>query len=777
MSDINPLLGELNPSQQDAVITLNGPLLVLAGAGSGKTRVLTYRMANLVLQGEATPHQILAVTFTNKAAKEMSHRILDLLRRSGVPVYEELWISTFHSICSRILREEIHALGYQPFFVIYDSNDQLALVKKICNDMGLNDKVYSPKVIQHQISQAKMLGLNAKTVGKHTVTRERLDETTIQVFATYEEEMFRANALDFDDLLTKTYELFTKFPQILQKYREKFQYIMVDEYQDTNHIQYLIVKALAIENRNLCVVGDEDQSIYSWRGADIKNILDFEKDFPEAKVIKLEENYRSTRNIVEAASSVIRNNSQRKDKQLFTQNEPGSLITIQAENNEYDEARFVVRKIQEITGTYKLSDTAIFYRTNAQSRVIEEQLRSLAVPYRIVGGMKFYDRKEIKDIICYMRLALNSNDDMAYYRIVNVPARGLGKTTLEEVLKFSNEKKIAALEASQQVAEQRLVNSSACVKLQNFKNLIEKLSGLAKTMSPSEIYLKILDETGYALKLREENTPEAESRIENLEEFQNAIMQFEKERGDEATILSFLEEMALISEADKMTMEHDAITLMTLHLSKGLEYPNVFIIGMEEGLFPSGKSIENLDPDKLEEERRLAYVGITRAREHLFLTYAQMRRVYGNEEHRPPSQFLAEIPEKYVRTNQKSNSQFLERHREKFSSNKNSWGGGGQNKSASNQWSAKSKSAGFTTFGSKPKSDNPFPTYEDFGDETFQPATSTSFSRGQRVRHPIFGIGSIAQVEGEGEAQKVSVVFKDKSLKKFMVKHARLEKV
>lgn len=754
--DIESLLSELNPAQREAVEALTGPLLVLAGAGSGKTRVLTYRVANIILQGEATPGQILAVTFTNKAAREMNRRIEILLTKMGIPLHEPLWINTFHSSCARLLREDIHRLGYQPFFVIYDDSDQLSLLKHICEDLNLNDKVFPPKAFRHQISQAKMLGLTPDRVAFQSFFR--MDETTLEVYRAYEDEMRRANALDFDDLLLKTYELLKNHPDVLASYRDKFRFILVDEYQDTNHIQYLLVKLLAEEHRNLCVVGDEDQSIYSWRGADIKNILDFEKDFPEARVVKLEENYRSSKNIVEAASHVIARNTQRKNKELFTNNPSGSKITIQAEKTEYDEARFVARKIEDLLRTrqYKLNDIAVFYRTNAQSRVLEEQLRSHSLSYRLFGSVKFYERKEIKDIICYMRLILNPNDDVAFYRIVNTPTRGIGKSTIDEVMKMASQHKMSAFEAAGQVAMQRLVHAGACNKLQNFRHLISTLQNDLPKISPSELYLRILDSTQYAQKLKEENTPEAQARIENLEEFQNAILQFEEEREDEATLQAFLEEMALISDADKQNEDSDAVTLMTLHLSKGLEYKNVFIVGLEEGLFPSGRSLGDGDPTQLEEERRICYVGMTRARENLYMSYAKSRRVYGQEEYRPVSRFIGEIPEAYIQANAAiKRPAFLDRFAEKYGTNE------------------KHEEQGLK--------DSVFPNYEDdnFTENSFESLKTgdDAYKRGQRVRHPIFGAGSIFQVEGSGEQQKVSVLFNDKSLKKFMVKHARLERI
>ena len=756
--DIETFLNELNPQQREAASSLSGPLLVLAGAGSGKTKMLTYRLANLILQGEATPGQIFAVTFTNKAAGEMAARTEALLSRMGIPLHEKMWVSTFHSSCARILRDEIWRIGYQPFFVIYDDGDTLSLLKKVCEDLNLNDKVFPAKSFKHQISQAKTLGLTPDKVSHHRTFR--MDETATEVYQVYEDEMRRANALDFDDLLLKTYQTLKEHPAALTMYREKFRHILVDEYQDTNHLQYLLIKLLAEEHRNLCAVGDEDQSIYSWRGADIHNILDFEKDFPEAKIIKLEENYRSTANIVQAATQLISNNTQRKNKVLFTQNEGGSRITLQAENNEYDEARFVLRKAQDLlrTGAYSRNDIAIFYRTNSQSRVFEEQFRSQGMAYRIVGTVKFYERREVKDIICYMRLILNSRDDIAFDRVVNTPTRGIGKTTLESVVKLAGERQISCLDATLQTAEERLVHSGACTKLRHFYLLMESLKSFAEKKLPSEIYTEIIDRTGYVEKLKEENTPESQARLENLQEFHNAILQFESERGDEASLQSFLEEMALISDADSLNEQTDAVTLMTLHLSKGLEYKNVFIVGLEEGLFPSGRSLD--DPDAIEEERRICYVGMTRARENLYMSFAKSRRVWGQEENRPPSRFLKEIPEELTNANsQIKRPAFLDRLAKKFN--------------VTDESPIRRPQLG------TPTREDIFPNYEEeLNEQSFETHQGLQhFARGERVRHPVFGVGSIFQVEGEGEGQKVSVLFSDKSLKKFMVKHARLERV
>ncbi|MBX9766167.1 MAG: UvrD-helicase domain-containing protein, partial [Bdellovibrionales bacterium] len=480
---------ELNGPQLEAVHTLDGPLLILAGAGSGKTRVLTYRLANLIIQGRATPSQILAVTFTNKAARNMETRSLDLLARFQIPVWERLWISTFHSICVRILRGHVHHLGFQPFFAIFDQSDQLSVINKVIESLNLNPKIHAPKSFQAFINDAKQKGLTPEHIGRGGLAYR--EDTALDVYTRYEEEMEKNNALDFGDLLLKVDLLFSSFPAVLDEYRERFKYIHVDEYQDTNPIQYKIVQKLAATHQNLCVVGDEDQSIYSWRGADITNILNFEEDFPGAKVIKLEENYRSSQTIVKAASKVISNNSQRKDKSLFTSNDPGDKIMVREENNEYDEARFVAKRIQDIrreTGAaYK--DFAVFYRTNAQSRVIEEQLRSNTIAYKIVGGVKFYERLEIKDLMAYLRLMVNPKDDIAVARIINVPTRGIGKTTLEKLEGYAMRDKISVMEALPRTLQTDLFNSSTQKKLNAFMIMMSELRKEADRMTrPSEIY-------------------------------------------------------------------------------------------------------------------------------------------------------------------------------------------------------------------------------------------------------------------------------------------------
>ena len=743
----------LNPVQAQAANCLDGPLLILAGAGSGKTRVLTYRTAHLIASAKARPDEILAVTFTNKAAREMETRILSLLGRMNITLFEKLWVSTFHSTCARILREQLYLLDYKPGWGIYDSSDQLSVIKKIQRSMGLKDKEFPPKNMQARINSAKMLGLEPHQVEKQNDFI--MDDLSLEIYELYEEELKRSNCVDFGDLLLKTHLIFKDYPDILEQYQNRFRYIMVDEYQDTNHIQYLLVKKLAAKHQNLCVVGDEDQSIYSWRGADISNILDFEKDFPETQVTKLEENYRSSKNIVSAAKEVIKNNTQRKEKTLFTENDSGELITISEQGNEYDEARFIAKEIKMASDSaqFTYQETAVFYRTNAQSRVIEEQLRGYAIPYRIVGGIKFYERKEIKDITSYLKLAVNLQDDIAFKRALNTPTRGIGKTTLTKLEDLAAQRKISIFEASQVALSEKLLNAGTCRKIQGFLDILNDLQPQSEKLPPTEFYQLVLEKVGLIDRLRAEDSIEADTRIENLEEFYNAISQFEKERGEEGTLVKFLEELALVADSDEIDASSPAVTLMTLHISKGLEYPCVFVAGMEEGLFPSGQSIHK-DDLALEEERRLAYVGMTRAEKKLYLTYARKRRVWGAEQFNPPSRFLAEIPEEYTHNNSKINRpRFLD----KYSSGSSS-------------------------------SYDPFPDYEmsqdsfdEFGDNVFEDdfnqSSSAGYSKGMRVHHPSYGHGSIFKVEGSGEMQKVSVLFTDQTIKKFVAKYARLERV
>lgn len=744
----------LNPVQKEAVNTLEGPLLILAGAGSGKTRVLTHRMAHLIELKKAHPREILAVTFTNKAAREMESRIFDLLQGMDMnfrPTFQDpLWITTFHSACARILRQHIDFLGYKKTFGIYDDADQLSQIKKVMTALNISDKIVSPKVYKSRINEAKQLALLPGEIEKSN--QIMMDSKSIEVYRRYEEEMKKANSLDFGDLLMKVFLLFKNHPDVLEYYQNQFKYILVDEYQDTNHIQYRIVKMLSEKHRNLCVVGDEDQSIYSWRGADITNILTFEKDFPEAKVIKLEQNYRSTQTIVKAASVVIGNNNQRKDKTLFTDNESGSKIVVREENNEYDEARWVTKRIQSLvnSGEHSLSDIAIFYRTNAQSRVLEEQLRMNGLPYQIVGGVRFYERLEIKDALAYLKLMVNPEDDMALKRIINTPTRGIGKTTVEQIEALSMERGVPMMEAARIAVDTRIFNAGTTGKIRRFLDMMDDLRSFIGQYPLVEFYGLVLDRTEYLQKLKTEATPEAQARIDNLEELGNAMVQFAKERGD-GSLTSFLEEMALVSEIDNLADAPQGVTMMTLHLSKGLEYPNAFIVGMEENLFPSSRGPDENGREDVEEERRLCYVGITRARKNLHLTHARTRKVWGQDQNNPPSRFLNEIPDELKESSSAADRPaFLSSFVAKYGN-------------PTPRTEPLNRSRGFES--------------QSFSDEDDHLQPATGLGRGTKIRHPTFGAGVIYETEGEGDQQKITVMFDDRTIKKFVAKYARLERI
>lgn len=746
---------KLNPSQLSAVEKTDGPLLILAGAGSGKTRVLTYRLANIVGKGLASPEEILAVTFTNKAAAEMVHRAEGILGDIGIPVRERLWVSTFHATCVRILRDHVELLGYKRNFTIYDSSDQIALIKKVANSLNLKEKEHPAKNFAYRIRWAKMDGKRPEDVKADK--SYYMDQRTLDVYKLYEEEMFRANALDFDDLLMKTLLLFENFPKVLQAYQRRFKYIMVDEYQDTNFIQYRIVQLLAAAHSNLCVVGDEDQSIYSWRGADISNILNFESDFENAFVVKLEENYRSTKTIVNAASRVIENNTQRKGKTLFSNQDLGDPILVKEEEDDRDEAKFIIREIRKIAKTNAYKDISVFYRNNAQSRVIEEQLRTNNIPYKIIGGLRFYDRMEIKDMLAYLRLLTNVNDDMALKRIINVPARGIGKTSIGKIEEISINRKVSMVEALHLASVEKIVNAGTAKKFQGFLTTMASMQDELPQLSPSETLNMVLEETGYLKKLQADESPEAAARMDNLEELSNALVHFETERKTEATLDKFLEEMALASDQDQIKEDFDCVHLMTMHVSKGLEFPYVFIVGLEEGIFPSTQAIESEDAEGIEEERRLAYVGFTRAMKQLYLTHARRRRMWGQTQYNAPSRFLDEIPAEYVansiRTKPKLNAVSSFRQVMNSTNSEESFD--------STPWSDEEFSQTTESFDEFPK--------EDFSEDE-------GYSKGMRVRHAQFGVGTIFEVKGSGDKAKLTVIFDGNFLKNFVAKFAKLER-
>ncbi|KIL30120.1 DNA helicase PcrA [Bacillus subtilis] len=639
----NQLLSGLNPVQQEAVKTTDGPLLLMAGAGSGKTRVLTHRIAYLMAEKHVAPWNILAITFTNKAAREMKERVESILG----PGADDIWISTFHSMCVRILRRDIDRIGINRNFSILDTADQLSVIKGILKERNLDPKKFDPRSILGTISSAKNELTEPEEFSK--VAGGYYDQVVSDVYADYQKKLLKNQSLDFDDLIMTTIKLFDRVPEVLEFYQRKFQYIHVDEYQDTNRAQYMLVKQLAERFQNLCVVGDSDQSIYRWRGADITNILSFEKDYPNASVILLEQNYRSTKRILRAANEVIKNNSNRKPKNLWTENDEGIKISYYRGDNEFGEGQFVAGKIHQLhsSGKRKLSDIAILYRTNAQSRVIEETLLKAGLNYNIVGGTKFYDRKEIKDILAFLRLVSNPDDDISFTRIVNVPKRGVGATSLEKIASYAAINGLSFFQAIQQV-DFIGVSAKAANALDSFRQMIENLTNMQDYLSITELTEEILDKTEYREMLKAEKSIEAQSRLENIDEFLSVTKNFEQ-KSEDKTLVAFLTDLALIADIDQLDQQEeesggkDAITLMTLHAAKGLEFPVVFLMGLEEGVFPHSRSL--MEEAEMEEERRLAYVGITRAEQELYLTNAKMRTLFGRTNMNPESRFIAEIPD------------------------------------------------------------------------------------------------------------------------------------
>ena len=629
------LLESLNPTQLDAVEHTEGPLLILAGAGSGKTRVLTHRIAYILDQGLAAPEEVLAITFTNKAAGEMKDRVALLVG----PDSRKMWVSTFHAFCARILRVHAEKLGYKREFTIYDGADQVRLVKRSIVELGKDPKRFNPRSFAAQISAAK--NILATPDDYLRSTEGYIAENVAEVYDLYQRRLYENNAMDFDDLIMQTVALLEVFPEVRERYQTRFKYIHVDEYQDTNHAQYRLVNILAAAHRNLCVVGDDDQSVYSWRGADIRNILDFERDYPEAKVVKLERNYRSTQTILDAANAVVANNASRKPKELWTAGPQGERIRIFTASDEYAEARFVVSEIERlIDAGARPADVSVFYRTNAQSRALEDVLVREGVPYQVVGGVRFYERAEIKDAMAYLAVISNPSDSGALERIINVPKRGLGAASVARLQEHARRNGVSLYDAlaGADAADLTGAAKKACRAV---RDLFEGWRVAAQEVPPAELIGAVLDESGYRAELVTENTVESESRLENLEELINAAREYERVE-PEPTLAGFLQEQALYSEQDALSGEGGRVALMTLHNAKGLEFDHVFVVGMEEGTFPHARS---LDEQNLEEERRLAYVGITRARRSLTLTYAKLRSSWGEREYQLPSRFLSEIPE------------------------------------------------------------------------------------------------------------------------------------
>ncbi len=746
---LDDLTKGLNPSQKKAVLSTKPALIVLAGAGSGKTRVLTRRITHLLAKGFISPIEFLAVTFTNKASHEMKDRIIKLLFNLGFPPPPKMWISTFHSMGAKILREHIHLLNYPTSFTIYDGDDQIKTIKNILKELNINDQSINPKTIREAISNAK-----GQCIYCHET--KKLETFWIikfqEIYALYEKKLFESKALDFSDLLFKTYDLLLSYPDVLKPYQDQFKHILVDEYQDTNALQYKLIRLLAGDKNNIFAVGDEDQSIYSWRGADINNIQLMEKDFTAHK-IKLETNYRSTKNIVDASNAVIQNNTLRNKKILTTKNPHGSKIQINQALNDYDEAKIVAKKIEKLIfeGTNP-SDIAIFYRLNSQSRVLEEQLRMLLISYKILGGLRFYERKEIKDMLAFMKLAINPNDEISLLRIINIPARGIGKKTIQTLIEYAKQNNINLFSTLQALKTTPLLKPGPKKKVLNFLKILETLIEI-KDKTATHVYREILYLTKYVLNLKAENNSEADARIDNLEELDNALSHFEKERGDEATLLQFLEETALISDLDGADFNVPQVTLMTLHVSKGLEFENVFIVGLEEGLLPCVHGDEiNQDLMAVEEERRLMYVGMTRTKKKLHLSFAKSRKVWGQEQFYQQSRFINEIPDDYV----DKKLLFLP-----------------------NTFSNKSQSLKYNNFYDLKQtvSNDPLPDHDSNFDNEFFDENDTGLKKGNKVRHPIFGTGSVLEIEGFGELMKVKIVFSDRSVKKFVAKYARLKRI
>ena len=753
----------LNEEQREAVFHTEGPLLILAGAGSGKTRVLTHRVAYLIEEMGVNPWNILAITFTNKAAGEMRERV-DKLVGYGA---ENVWVSTFHSLCVRILRREIEYIGYDRNFTIYDTDDQKTLMKDVCRLVGIDTKVYKERMLLSVISSAKDEMLTPDLFEKQA--EGDFNQLKIaKVYREYEKQLHANNALDFDDLLLKTVQLFETQPEILDKYQERFRYIMVDEYQDTNNVQFRLVSLLAGKYENLCVVGDDDQSIYKFRGANIKNILNFEQVFPNARVIKLEQNYRSTKTILDAANAVIRHNHGRKDKTLWTENEEGEKIHLGQFDTAYDEAEFVVGDIKKRVGsgmgTYQ--DYAILYRTNAQSRLFEEKFVTAGIPYKIVGGVNFYARREIKDLLAYLKTIDNGRDDLAVRRIINVPKRGIGLTTINRVQESAQSRDIGFYEALQGLDLIPNIGRGAS-KLESFVALIEHFKLRAEELSISELLKEIIEETGYIEVLEAEGKEEAEARIENIDELITKVVDYEESCEEEPTLSGFLEEVALVADLDSLDENADYVVLMTLHSAKGLEFPYVYLAGMEDGLFPSYMTITADSPEELEEERRLCYVGITRAMKDLTMTCAQRRMVRGETQYNKTSRFLKEIPSELLSSGQKVGL-FEKKQEEK----------------KENPYFQAKKAFQAKPFSGASSYKSPYNSYG-AGGVGFQKGKAfgtpksggLDYKEGDRVRHIKFGEGTVQSIVEGGRDYEVTVEFDQAGRKKMFAAFAKLKKV
>ena len=751
----------LNKEQYEGAITIDGPVLILAGAGSGKTRVLTYRMAHMIEDLRVQPYKILAITFTNKAAKEMQERVKAIIGDRA----DDMWISTFHSTCVKILRREIEKIGYKKNFTIYDTSDQKVLLKECIKALQVNDKEITEQEIMGKIGRAKDNMQSPDSYYRENEHNYR-EKKIAEVYKMYQKRLKENNALDFDDLIMKTVELFKKDPETLEFYQRKFQYIMVDEYQDTNGVQYEFVRLLAEKHRNICVVGDDDQCIYQWRGADIKNILGFEKDYPDAKVIKLEQNYRSKGNILDAANVVIVNNANRKSKALRTEQEAGGKIKIYRAYSDGDEGAFVANQIKKISDDdgRRYDEFAILYRTNAQSRIFEESLRRADIPYKIIGGTKFYDRKEIKDMLAYLKALVNPEDSVSLKRIINVPKRGIGDATIQKIMDFANDYEIGLYDALSQVRTIPTLTARNCGGIEKFMEMMDNLMVLSETIPVSTLIETILKETGYMKELESSKEIEDKSRIENLKELVSDAVDFERTSEDKS-LSAYLEKVSLVQDTDKLEdIDNDGgtVVLMTVHSAKGLEFPVVFMVGMENGIFPGPSSFDS--ESEMEESRRLCYVGITRAKENLYMTSAEVRRVFGRTVAYPQSDFISEIKSdlrEYVSASGDVKG-------EGSTGSRPGYGAGYNN----NPHSLKGSYVPFQNNRFAPK---PATSGVSTVSSSSSPAGTSELTLGRKVKHEKFGVGTIVSASDIDGKKKLTIAFNNQGVKMLMVPPANLE--
>ena len=766
MSD---LLNGLNDRQKEAVEYLDGPLLILAGAGSGKTRVLTYKIAYLLEKKIVKPWEILAITFTNKAAKEMKERVEELVGAEA----QDMWLGTFHSVCVRILKREIELLGYSRDFNIFDEIDKDKVIKEVMKKLNIDDKIYPTGLIKAEISKAKEVMKDDKQYAKDAMGDFRKEEIA-KVYTMYQQTLRTNNSIDFDDIIMLTVQLFLEHPDRLAYYQEKYKYVLVDEYQDTNKTQFLLISLLTAGTGNICVVGDESQSIYGFRGADITNILNFEKEFPSAKIIKLEENYRSTKNILNAANEVIKNNSSKIDKVLWTQNKEGEKINYKTLNNEYEEVEYVVETIDDLCRkeNKKYSDFAVLFRTNAQARVLEEVFMRTGTPYKLIGGIKFYARKEIKDIISYLKLINNKNDNIALKRIINEPKRGIGDTALDKLDNMAQEKGMSIFELIQDNRNLAGLRSAGNIIL--FRDMMNDLMANKETFKVSDLIKRVLKVSGYEDMLNAEGTKETEIRFENLMEFIGVAIEFENENA-ENTLEDFLDSIALVSDVDNLDESTEAVTLMTMHSAKGLEFDDVFLVGMEEGLFPSKRSIE--EDASTEEERRLCYVAITRAKDQLFLTNTKKRTLYGSTSFSLPSRFIDEIPDNLLTEDSIENKESREIKRQSSFLDD-------EYKRVETYLSNKDRvQSTVSTFKpqNKPKIVVSVESFlKNLGGATAEPQKQIEpgemkYKVGMEVKHKKFGVGTIQNIEPEGDDFKLEIMFENSGFKRLMANFTPLE--